>query len=60
MYGYLLKQYSATFLSFAGFSTPLFAALFGWLFLSELVTFHFFVALGLLTVGLGIFYRDEK
>ncbi len=60
MYGYLLKKYSVTFLSFAGFTTPLFAAFFGWLLLSESVTFHFFMSLGLVTVGLAIFYRDEK
>ena len=29
LYGYLLSRYSATFLSFAGFMTPLFAALLG-------------------------------
>src|SRR5262249_16486304 len=35
LYGYLLTKYSPTFLSFAGFSTPLFASVFGWIFLKE-------------------------
>src|SRR5690606_6453958 len=42
LYGFLLKRYSATFMSFAVLVTPLFASLFGWFFLNETVTWHFF------------------
>lgn len=41
-YSYLLRTYTATFLSFAGFMCPLFVALFGTVFLGEQVTWHFF------------------
>ena len=58
-YGYLLTRYTATFLSFAGFTTPLFAALFGWLFLGEMVSWSFFLSLFVVFIGLYIFYQEE-
>lgn len=58
-YGYLLKKYTATLLSFAGFSCPLFAALFGWLFLGETVHYTFFLSLAVVGIGLYIFYQEE-
>ena len=59
MYGFLLKKYSATFLSFAGFLGPLFAALYGWALLGERITWHFYLSSVIVFVGLYIFYRDE-
>lgn len=59
MYGYLLHKYSATFLSFAGFICPLFTALFGYVFLSEQVTWHFYISSAIVSLGLYIFYQDE-
>lgn len=59
LYGYLLKRYSAPFLSFAGLTTFLFASLFGWLFLGEVVTWPFFVGFPIVCVGLVIFNRGE-
>jgi drug/metabolite transporter (DMT)-like permease len=59
LYGYLLKRYTATFMSFVGLVTPLFASLFGWIFLQETVTWHFFVSLGIFSIGLTIFYLEE-
>lgn len=58
-YGYLLRRYTATFLSFAGFTTPLFAALFGWIFLGEAVEWPFFLSLFVVFIGLYIFYQEE-
>lgn len=59
LYGYLLSRYSPTFLSFAGFMTPLFAALLGWIFLGERVTWHFFATIGLVIVGLYLFHERK-
>lgn len=59
LYGYLLKRYSATFLSFAGFTCPLFAALFGWLYLGEVVSFTFFISFFVVFIGLYLFYQQE-
>lgn len=58
-YGYLLTRYTATFLSFAGFTTPLFAALFGWFFLGESVEWPFFISIFVVFIGLYIFYQEE-
>lgn len=59
LYGFLLKKYSTTFLSFAGCITPLFSALFGSLFLKEPLTWHFVCAIFIICSGLFIFYQDE-
>ena len=60
LYGYLLSRYSATFLSFAGFMTPLFAALLGWIFLNEQVTWHFFATMILVVFGLYLFHEKKQ
>jgi drug/metabolite transporter (DMT)-like permease len=59
LYGYLLKRYSATFISFAGFLVPIFAALFGWGLLHETITWHFYASSMIVFVGLYLFYQDE-
>lgn len=59
LYGSLLKRYSATFMSFAGFTTPLFTALFGWLVLGEIVTWPFYLSFIMVLFGLLIFNQDE-
>lgn len=59
LYGYLLKRFSATFVSFAGFTTPLFTAVFGWAFLGETVTWPFYVSFMIVFMGLLLFYQDE-
>jgi drug/metabolite transporter (DMT)-like permease len=60
LYGYLLSRYSATFLSFAGFMTPLYAALLGWLFLNEQITWHFFATMTLVILGLYLFHEKKQ
>lgn len=59
LYGYLLKRYSPTFISFAGFTTPFFTALFGWFFLGEVVTWPFYVSAAIVLAGLYTFYQEE-
>ncbi len=59
-YAQLLKRYTSTFLLFAGFLSPLFASLYGWLFLHELLYWQFFVALGFVFVGMYLFYQKES
>ena len=59
LYGYLLKHYTATFISFAGFITPFFTALYGWSFLGETITWHFYASCAIVFTGLYLFYQDE-
>ncbi len=59
LYGSLLKQYSATFMSFAGFTTPLFTALFGWLVLGEIVSWPFYLSFVVVFFGLFLFDQEE-
>jgi hypothetical protein len=59
LYGKLLHQYSATVLSFFGCTTPLFAALFGWLWLGEIVSPWFYVTAALVAIGLYVFYQED-
>ncbi len=59
LYGYLLKKYSPTFLSFSGFLVPIFAALYGWGLLSEKITWHFYASCAIVLAGLYLFYQDE-
>jgi drug/metabolite transporter (DMT)-like permease len=59
LYGHLLTRYSATFLSFAGFTCPMFAALYGWLFLGEEISRWFFLSVLIVVGGLYLFYQDE-
>lgn len=59
IYGNLLKQYNITFISLAGVSIPLFVHLFGPIILGEHLSLLFFVELGLVFLGMYIFYRDD-
>ena len=59
LYGHLLKRYTATLLSFAGFLCPLMAALFGWFFLHEKVSWSFGFTLVSVAIGLYLFYQEE-
>lgn len=60
MYAALLKRYSVTFLSFAGFLYPLFSALLGWLFLQEKITYNFFISATIVGLALYLFQLSEK
>lgn len=55
----LLKQYTATFLSFSSFFCYLFAALFDWLFMGVLVPTSLWIGSIIFFIGLYIFYKEE-
>jgi drug/metabolite transporter (DMT)-like permease len=59
LYAGLLKKYSATFMSFTSFLSPLFAALYGWAFFHETMSWHFYTSAVIVFLGLYIFYQDE-
>jgi drug/metabolite transporter (DMT)-like permease len=59
LYGFLLKRFSATFMAFAGLTTPLFSALFGWIFHSEVPTASFYISFLIVFSGLYLFYQEE-
>lgn len=59
LYGFLLKRFTATFMSFAGLVTPFFASLYGYLFLQESISWHFFASIIMFSFGLILFYQDE-
>jgi drug/metabolite transporter (DMT)-like permease len=59
LYGLLLRRYSATFLSFAGVTTPLFAAAFDLIFFKEPVTLGFILTMIIVFIGLWLFYQDD-
>lgn len=56
---YLYKFYTATFIAFADFISPLFTALYSWLFLKEVITWHYGVSALTVFLGLYLFYQDE-
>lgn len=56
---WLLKHYSATFISFVGFTAPLFTAFFDWVYLGQVVSWSFWLTIGIVGVGIYIFYQDE-
>ncbi len=60
LYGYLLKKYSATFLSFMGLLSPIFASFTSWIFLGESLSPIVFVSTGVLFIGLFLLYQEEK
>ncbi len=59
LYAALLKQYTATFLSFAGFLSPMFTAVYGWILLGETVTWQFYLSSIIVFIGLYLFYQEE-
>jgi drug/metabolite transporter (DMT)-like permease len=59
LYGYLLKHYTATYLSFAGFMCPPFAAFLGYMFLGETFSPSLLISFVAVCIGLFIFYHEE-
>lgn len=59
MYANFLKRHSATFVSLAGFSVPLYVYLFSNILLGEPLSLNFLAASLVTFIGLLIFYQDE-
>jgi drug/metabolite transporter (DMT)-like permease len=58
LYGYFLSHYSITFLSFSGFTCPLFGFLFSYM-LDEPIYNSYIFGCALIMLGLVIFYLEE-
>lgn len=59
LYGWLLRYYTATFLSFSSFLAPIFGVIYGVLFMHELFYYRYVMAFIVIVTGLAVFYQDE-
>ena len=57
--GFMLKKYTATFLSFMGLLSPVFASISSWILIGERPSWIIFGSTALLSTGLFIVYRAE-
>jgi drug/metabolite transporter (DMT)-like permease len=56
---WLLKKHSSTFIAFASFLSPIFAAIYGAILLDEGFALHFVISFVLVLVGLTLYFYDE-
>jgi drug/metabolite transporter (DMT)-like permease len=59
LYGMLLKQFTATFLSFMGLLSPIFTSVTAWIFLGEAPSWIILMSTSVVSLGLWIVYRAE-
>lgn len=59
LYGMMLKRFTATFLSFMGLLSPIFASLNSWIFLGEPPSATIFLSTGIVSIGLWLIYSAE-
>jgi drug/metabolite transporter (DMT)-like permease len=59
IYGMMLKRFTATFLSFMGVLSPIFASLTSWFFLGEPLSPIIFLSTGIVSLGLWLIYSAE-
>ncbi|HZT35138.1 MAG TPA: DMT family transporter, partial [Nitrososphaera sp.] len=59
LYGLMLKRFTATFLSFMGLLSPIFASLSSWLLLGESPSPVIFFSTGIISIGLWLIYSAE-
>lgn len=59
LYGLMLKRFTATFLSFMGLLSPIFASFNSWLFLGEQPSPILFLSTGIVSIGLWLIYSAE-
>ena len=59
LYALLLKKYTVSLISFSGFSTPFFTALFSWIMIGETLSLNFLASAIVVLCGLYLFYQEE-
>lgn len=59
LYGYMLKRFTATLLSFAGLLSPIFASISSWIILGEKPSVVIFLSTLIVSFGLWIVYHAE-
>lgn len=59
LYGFLLRKFTATFLSFMGLFSPIFASLNSWIFLGESPSTIILLSTGIVSLGLYLIYSAE-
>jgi drug/metabolite transporter (DMT)-like permease len=59
LYGLVLKKYTATFVSFMGLLSPIFASMNSWLILGEKPSLIIFASTGIVSMGLWLIYSAE-
>jgi drug/metabolite transporter (DMT)-like permease len=59
LYGLMLRRFTATFLSFMGLLSPIFASLNSWFFLGEAPSPTIFLSTGIVSIGLWLIYSAE-
>lgn len=59
LYGLMLKRFTATFLSFMGLLSPIFASLNSWFFLGEQPSPIIFLSTAVVSIGLWLIYSAE-
>lgn len=59
LYGYLLKKLTATFLSFVGLLSPIFASIASWMILGESFSPPIVIATSIIGTGLYLVYKAE-
>ena len=59
LYGFMLRKYTATFLSFVGLLSPLFASLNSWIILGETPSWIILLSTAVVSCGLFIVYQAE-
>jgi len=58
LYSFLLKKTSATFLSLAGYTCPLFTAIFSYIWLNEYISQYFILSFIIIIIGVYIFNKN--
>ena len=59
LYGYMLKKFTATFVSFMGLLSPIFASLNSWVLIGEPPSLTILISTGVVSLGLFIVYQAE-